>query len=191
MQFQSTATCDACRGTGKHIKEPCKTCRGAGFERVVKNLTVDIPAGIDHGKGLVIRGAGNDGKNGGPAGDAYVMVSVRKSPTFTRDGYHLYCEVPITIAEATLGAEIDIPTLEGTEKYTIPEGTQTGTTFTLRQRGVPVVNSTRRGDLYITVNVEVPKGLTEKQKELLREFAKACGESNYAKKKGFGKKDKK
>ena len=188
MQFQSTATCDACRGTGKHIKEPCKTCRGAGFERVVKNLTVDIPAGIDHGKGLVIRGAGNDGKNGGPAGDAYVMVSVRKSPTFTRDGYHLYCEVPITIAEATLGAEIDIPTLEGTEKYTIPEGTQTGTTFTLRQRGVPVVNSTRRGDLYITVNVEVPKGLTEKQKELLREFAKACGESNYAKKKGFGKK---
>lgn len=191
MQFQSTTTCDQCRGTGKYIKTPCKSCRGAGFERVTKSLTVDIPAGIDHGKGLVIRGAGNDGKNGGIAGDAYVMVSVRRSPIFQRDGYNLYCEVPITIAEATLGAEIEIPTLEGNEKYTVPEGTQTGTTFTLRQRGVPMVNSSRRGDLYVTVNVEVPKGLTEKQKDLLREFAKACGESNYAKKKGFGKKDKK
>ena len=119
------------------------------------------------------------------------MVSVRRSPIFQRDGYNLYCEVPITIAEATLGAEIEIPTLEGNEKYAIPEGTQTGTTFTLRSRGVPVVNSSRRGDLYVTVNVEVPKGLTEKQKELLREFAKECGENNYQKKKGFGKKDKK
>ena len=191
MQFQSTTTCDVCRGTGKYIKTPCKDCRGSGFERVTKSLTVDIPAGIDHGKGLVIRGAGNDGKNGGIAGDVYVIVSVRKSSTFRRDGYHLYCEVPITISEATLGAEIEITTLEGREKYTIPEGTQTGTTFTLRQRGVPVVNSSRRGDLYFTVNVEIPKGLNEKQKELLRAFAEACGESNYQKKKGFGKKDRK
>jgi molecular chaperone DnaJ len=119
------------------------------------------------------------------------MVSVRRSQTFERDGYNLYCEVPLTISEATLGAEIEIPTLEGVEKYTIPEGTQTGSSFTLRQRGVPIVNSTRRGDLIFRVNVEVPKGLNEKQKELLREFAKACGESNYAKKKGFLKKDKK
>ena len=162
-----------------------------GRVRRSRKVSVDIPAGIDHGKGLVIRGAGNDGKNGGIAGDAYVLVSVRRSPVFQRDGYNLYCEVPITIAEATLGAEIEIPTLEGNEKYTVPEGTQTGTTFTLRQRGVPIVNSSRRGDLFVTVNVEVPKGLTEKQKELLREFAKACGENNYAKKKGFGKKDKK
>ena len=95
------------------------------------------------------------------------------------------------MAEAALGAEIEIPTLEGREKYTIPEGTQTGTTFNLRSRGVPIVNSSRRGDLYITVNVEIPKSLNDKQKELLREFAKACGESNYAKKKAFGKKDKK
>ena len=191
MQFQSTTTCDQCRGTGKYVKTPCSKCRGAGYERVTKNLTVDIPAGIDHGKGLVIRGAGNDGKNGGIAGDVYVMVSVRKSSTFKREGYDLYCEVPITISEATLGAEIEVPTLEGREKFNIPDGTQTGTTFTLKQKGVPMVNSSRRGDLYFRVNVEIPKGLNEKQKELLRAFADACGESNYQKKKGFFKKDKK
>ena len=182
MQFQSTTTCDQCRGTGKYIKTPCSKCRGAGYERVTKNLTVDIPAGIDHGKGLVIRGAGNDGKNGGIAGDLYVMVSVRKSSTFKREGYDLYCEVPITISEATLGAEIEVPTLEGREKFLIPDGTQTGTTFTMKQKGVPMVNSSRRGDLYFRVNVEIPKGLNEKQKELLRAFADACGESNYQKK---------
>jgi len=191
MQFQSTTTCETCRGTGKYIKTPCTKCRGAGFERVTKKLTVDIPAGIDHGKGLIIRGAGNDGKNGGPAGDVLVMVSVRRSSTFKREGYNLFCEVPITISEATLGADIEIPTLEGNEKFTIPEGTQTGTSFTMRGKGVPMINSSRRGDIIFRVNVETPKGLTEKQKELLREFAKACGESNYAKKKGFLKKDKK
>ena len=191
MQFQSTTTCDQCRGTGKYIKTPCQKCRGAGFERVTKNLTVDIPAGIDHGKGLVIRGAGNDGKNGGIAGDVYVIVSVRKSSTFKREGYNLYCDVPITIVEATLGADIEVPTLEGREKFTIPDGTQTGTTFTLRQKGVPIVNSNKRGDLIFRVIVETPKGLSEKQKDLLRAFADACGESNYAKKKGFFKKDKK
>lgn len=161
------------------------------MERISKSLTVTIPAGIDHGKGLVVRGAGNDGKNGGPSGDVYVIVSVRKSPTFKREGYNLFCEVPVTMSEAALGAEIEIPTLEGREKYTIGEGTQTGTTFTLKQRGVPIVNSSRRGDLYFTVHVEIPKSLNDKQKELLREFAKACGESNYAKKKSFLKKDKK
>ncbi len=191
MQFQSTVTCDTCRGTGKSIKTPCQKCRGSGFERITKNLTVDIPAGIDHGKGLVIRGAGNDGKNGGIAGDVYVIVSVRKSSTFKREGYNLYCDVPITISEATLGAEIEVPTLEGREKFTIPDGTQTGTTFTLKQKGVPIINSSKRGDLIFRVNVEIPKGLTEKQKDLLRAFADACGESNYAKKKGFFKKDKK
>lgn len=191
MQFQSTTTCDKCRGTGRFIKDPCQKCRGTGLERENKKLTVDIPAGIDHGKGLVIRGAGNEGKNGGPAGDVYVMVSVRKSNTFQRDGYNIFCEIPITISEATLGAEIQIPTLEGMENYTIPEGTQNGTTFTLRQKGVPVINSSRRGDLIFRVNVEVPKGLTQKQKELLRAFADECGESNYSKKSGFFKRNKK
>ena len=191
MQFQTTTTCDTCRGTGRYIKNPCQKCKGSGFERQTKKLSVNIPAGIDHGKGLIMRGEGNEGKNGGPAGDVLVMVSVRRSPTFKREGYNLYCEVPITMSEAALGAEIEIPTLEGREKLSIPEGTQTGTVFPLRQRGVPMVNSSRRGDLYVTVNVEIPKSLNEKQKELLREFAKACGESNYAKKKSFLKKDKK
>ncbi len=191
MQFQTTKTCDTCRGTGKYIKEPCSKCRGTGFDRITKKLTVNIPAGIDHGKGLIMRGEGNDGKNGGSAGDVLVMISVRPSPIFKRDGYNLYCDIPITISEATLGAEIEIPTLEGRERFTIPDGTQTGTTFTLKERGVPMVNSSRRGNLYFKVNVEVPRGLNEKQKELLREFAKSCGESNYAKKKSFFKKDKK
>lgn len=191
MQFQTTTTCDTCRGTGRYIKNPCKSCRGTGFERVTKKLTVNIPAGIDTGKGLIMRGEGNDGKLGGPAGDVLVMVRVRASQTFKRDGYNLYCEVPITVAEATLGAEIEIPTLEGREKFTIPEGTQTETTFSLRGRGVPIVNSSRRGDLYFTVNVEIPRGLNDKQKEILRQFAEACGENNYAKKKSFFKKDKK
>lgn len=191
MQFQSTTTCDKCRGTGRFIKDPCQKCRSTGLEKENKKLTVDIPAGIDHGKGLVIRGAGNEGRNGGPTGDVYVMVSVRKSSTFQRDGYNIYCEIPITISEATLGAEIQVPTLEGMENYTIPEGTQTGATFTLRQKGVPVINSSRRGDLIFKVNVEIPRGLTQKQKDLLRAFADECGESNYSKKSGFFKRNKK
>ena len=191
MQFQSTTTCDTCRGTGKYIKTPCQKCRGNSFEKEQKSITINIPAGIDHGKGLVIRGGGNDGINGGPTGDVVVMIGVRKSSTFQRDGYDLYCEIPITISEATLGAEIDVPTLEGTEKYTIPDGTQTGTTFTLRNKGVPMVNSNRRGDLIFRVNVEIPRGLTQKQKDLLRAFADECGESNYVKKNSFFKKHKK
>ena len=191
MQFQSTTTCDTCRGTGKYIKNPCNKCRTSGFEREQKSITINIPAGIDHGKGLVIRGGGNDGLNGGPTGDVVVMISVRKSSTFQRDGYDLYCEIPITISEATLGAEIEIPTLEGTEKYNIPDGTQTGTTFTLKNKGVPMVNSNRRGDLIFRVNVEIPRGLTQKQKDLLRAFADECGEGNYAKKNSFFKKHKK
>ncbi len=191
MQFQSTTTCDTCRGTGKYTKNPCQKCRASGFEKENKSITINIPAGIDHGKGLVVRGGGNDGINGGPTGDVLVMVGVRKSSTFQRDGYDLYCEVPITISEATLGAEIEVPTLEGTEKYTIPDGTQTGTTFTLKQKGVPMVNSSRRGDLIFRVNVEIPRGLTEKQKDLLRAFANECGESNYVKKNSFFKKHKK
>ncbi len=188
MQFQSTTTCDNCRGTGKVIKNPCQKCRGTGLERENKKLTINIPAGIDNGKGLVIRGEGHEGRGGGPSGDVYAMITVRRSQIFVRDGYNLYCEVPITISEATLGAEIEVPTLEGNIKYTIPDGTQSGTKFTLRQKGVPIVNSSRRGDIIFTVAVEIPKGLSEKQKDLLRAFADACGEKNYAKRSGFFKK---
>ncbi len=189
MQFQSTVACDACRGKGKIIKDPCTNCRGTGYIRVTKKLEVSIPAGIDDGERIALRGQGCDGRNGGPAGDLIITVRVKRHNVFERDGYHIYCEVPVTISEATLGAEITVPTLEGNEKYTIPEGTQNGTQFTLKGRGIPYVNSSgRRGDLIFAVNVEVPKGLSEKQKELLREFAAACGENNYGKKTGFFKK---
>ena len=138
---------------------------------------------------LRLAGLGDAGANGGPAGDLIVLVSVRPDTLFERDGYDIYCEVPITFTEATLGAEIDIPTLEGKEKFTVPEGTQTGTSFTLKQKGVPYVNnSSRRGDLIITVVIEVPKNLSSAQKEKLREFAELSGETNYTKKTKFFKK---
>ncbi len=189
MSFQSTAACDACRGTGKVIKNPCSKCRGSGQVRENKRLTVSIPAGIDNGERIALRGQGNDGRNGGPAGDLIIGVNVRSHSLFERDGYNIYCEVPLTVAEATLGAEIDVPTLEGNVKYTIPEGTQPGTRFTLRSKGIPYVNGNgRRGDLIFRASVEIPKGLSDKQKEAMRAFADSCGESNYAKHKQFFKK---
>lgn len=186
--MQTTRQCDSCHGTGKIIEKPCHECRGAGYVRVSKKLDVNIPAGIDDGQRIALRGQGSDGRNGGPAGDLNIIVSVRPHAVFERDGYDLYCEVPITYAEATLGAEIEVPTLEGKQKYTIPEGTQTGTMFTLRQKGVQYVNSKSRGNLNITVIVEVPKNLSEEQKNLLRKFADSCGDKNYTKRTKFFKK---
>lgn len=189
MSFQSTAPCEACRGTGRIIKNPCVKCRGTGQIRENKRLTVSIPAGIDNGERIALRGQGNDGRNGGPAGDLIITVSVRSHNIFERDGYNVYCEVPLTVAEATLGAEIDVPTLEGNTKYTIPEGTQPGTRFTLRNKGIPYVNGNgRRGDLIFRATVEIPKGLTDKQKDAMKAFADSCGESNYTKHKQFFKK---
>lgn len=188
MAFQSTTTCDTCRGTGKIIKTPCSGCKGTGYVKVNKKLGVTIPAGIDDGERIALRSQGCDGRNGGPAGDLIITVMVKGHPIFERDGYNIFCEIPITVAEATLGAEIDVPTLEGTQKYTIPEGTQPGTTFTLKGKGIPYINNAnRRGDLIFSVNIEVPKGLSEKQKEHMRAFAEACKESNYSKKSGFFK----
>ena len=189
MSFQSSAPCDACRGSGKIIKNPCSKCRGSGQVRENKRLTVSIPAGIDHGERIALRGQGNDGRNGGPAGDLIITVAVKSHALFERDGYNVYCEVPVTVAEATLGAEIDVPTLEGNVKYDVPEGTQPGTTFTLRGKGIPYVNGNgRRGDLIFRTLVEIPKGLSDKQKDAMKKFADACGESNYAKHKQFFKK---
>ncbi len=189
MSFQSTAPCDSCRGSGKTIKNPCSKCRGSGMARENKRLTVSIPAGIDNGERIALRGQGNDGRNGGPAGDLILSVNVRSHAIFERDGYDIYCEVPLTVAEATLGAEIDVPTLEGNVKYSIPEGTQPGTKFTMRGKGVPFINSgNRRGDLIFRVTVEIPKGLNDKQKAAMKAFADSCGEGNYAKHKQFFKK---
>ena len=189
MQFQSTTTCDACRGTGKIIKNPCSNCRGTGYVKVSKKLNVSIPAGINDGERIALRGQGCDGRNGGPTGDLIITVIVRAHNVFERSGTNIYCEVPITVAEATLGADIEVPTLEGKMTFTIPEGTQPGTEFTIKQKGIPYVNNAnRRGDLIFTVNVEIPKGLSEKQKEHMRAFADSCGKSNYSKKNSFFKK---
>ncbi|MBE6629347.1 MAG: molecular chaperone DnaJ [Ruminococcaceae bacterium] len=188
MQFQSETACDACRGSGKIIKTPCQNCNGKGLIRVTKKLEVSVPAGIDDGERIALRGQGNDGKNGGSAGDLIIQVMVKPHPIFERDGYHIYCEVPIPVTDAILGAEIEIPTLQGKMKYTIPEGTQPGTDFTVRGQGIPYVNnSNRRGDLIFRVNVEIPKGLSEEQKDQVRAFAGKCHEKNYGKKSGFFK----
>lgn len=186
--FQTTRPCDNCHGTGKIIKNPCTYCRGKGYVKNSKKLEVTIPAGIDDGQKVAIRAQGDCGRNGGQNGDLIIAVSVRPHPIFERDGYNIYCEVPITFAEAALGADIQIPTLEGQVSYTIPEGTQNGTQFTLRGKGIPYVNSKSRGDLIFAVSIETPRGLTETQKELLRKFAESLGEKNNSKKESFLKK---
>jgi len=186
--MQTRRQCDHCKGTGKIVETPCGECKGSGFTRVTKKLEVNIPAGIDDGQQIGLRGQGSDGANGGGSGDLNIIISVRPHAVFERDGYDLYLEEPITYAEAALGAEVEIPTLEGTQKLEIPEGTQTGTTFTLRGKGVQQVNSKYRGNLHVTVVVEVPKGLNREQKELLEKFAQSCGEGNYSKRTKFFKK---
>jgi DnaJ-class molecular chaperone len=179
------------------IADWCNVCKEFRDVKIIyaqghKEITVTVPAGIDNGGRIAIRGMGNDGANGGPAGDLIVEVRVKNHQLFDRRGYDIYCDVPITVAEATLGAEIDVPTLEGSKKFTIPEGTQTGTSFSLRGCGVcRLENPDRRGDLIFTVVVETPKGLNSKQRELMRQFAEACGESNYGKKQRFFRKNRK
>ena len=190
--IQTSSVCPECHGTGKIIKTPCKKCGGTGKERISKKLSVNIPAGIDDGQTISLRGEGNAGTNGGPNGDVLITVSVRPHHILTRDGTAIMCEVPITFTQAVLGAEIEVPTLDGKVKYTVPEGTQTGTVFRLRGKGVPVLNnSSRRGDQFVRVNIEVPKNLTKKQKELLSEFSKSVGEDAYTERKSFFEKLKK
>ncbi len=188
--MQSSRPCSACHGTGKIIKNPCKNCRGTGKVKITKKIEVSIPAGIDDGQRIALRGEGHAGSNGGVYGDLLIEISIRPHPVFERRGNHVYCEIPITFTDAALGADIDIPLLDGTtEKYKIPEGTQTGTAFTLRGKGVPSINSpSRKGDLVFTVIVEVPRNLSSEQKELLTKFAETCGDNNNAKKTGFFKK---
>lgn len=190
LGFMQTQTpCSPCKGTGKIIKCPCKNCNGKGYIKLRKKFEINIPAGIDHLQRIVKRGQGSAGRNGGPNGDLIIEVRVAEDKIFTRDGNNIFCEVPISFAEAALGAEIDIPILGGgTEKYDVPEGTQTGTSFTLRGRGIPDINSGRKGDLIITVVVETPRNLSSEQKKLLGEFATSLGESNNKAKDSWFKK---
>lgn len=186
--MQTQRACSACGGRGKIIKTPCKNCNGKGYIRVNKKLAVSIPAGIDSMQKIVLRGQGNAGRNGGAAGDLIIEVRVAEHDLFTRNGTTLYCDVPVSFADAALGAEIDIPVLGGgTEKFSLPEGTQSGTKFTVRGKGVADLNSKRRGDLVITVQVETPKNLTSEQKKLLSAFASSLGENNGAKREKFFK----
>ncbi len=186
--MQTARTCDHCHGKGTVIKNPCKKCGGTGIERKSKTLEVSIPAGIDNLQRVVVRGQGNVAPNGGLAGDLVVEVGIRPHPIFERDGYNVYCNVPVSFAEATLGATITVPTLDGDYTYKIPEGTQTGTTVTLRGRGIPVPNSRSKGDHIFTIVVEVPKNLNETQKKLLRDFEKSCDDHNLSEKASFKEK---
>ena len=186
--FASNGPCRKCGGTGRLIHQPCPDCRGSGAVRKRKTIKVNIPAGIDHGQTISLRGQGNAGKNGGPAGDLLITVMVQPHELFRRDGVDVFCEAPITFTQAVLGAELEIPTIDGKVKYSIPEGTQTGTVFRLKGKGIPVLNGRGRGDQYVTVTIETPRNLNKEQKEALRKFSEAVGENHYEKRKSFFKK---
>ena len=186
--FASNGPCRKCGGTGRLIHQPCPDCRGTGAVRKRKTIKVNIPAGIDHGQTISLRGQGTAGKNGGPAGDLLITVMVQPHELFRRDGVDVFCEAPITFAQAVLGAELEIPTIDGKVKYSIPEGTQTGTVFRLKGKGIPVLNGRGRGDQYVTVTIETPRNLNKEQREALRRFSETLGESNYEKRKSFFKK---
>ena len=179
----STRTCSTCNGEGEVIDSPCSKCHGKGSIRKTKTIEVDIPAGIDNGQMIKLGGQGELGTRGGPRGDLYIEVNVQSHPLFTRDGYDVYLEMPITFAQATLGERIQVPTLDGKVEYEIPEGTQTGTVFRLKGKGIPKLRSNVRGDQYVKVTVEIPKKLNEKQKELVREFARECGQEVHQRQK--------
>ena len=186
--FASNGPCRKCGGTGRLIHQPCPDCRGTGAVRKRKTIKVNIPAGIDHGQTISLRGQGSAGRNGGPAGDLLITVMVQPHELFRRDGVDVFCEAPITFAQAVLGAELEIPTIDGKVKYSIPEGTQTGTVFRLKGKGIPVLNGRGRGDQYVTVTIETPRNLNKEQREALRRFSETLGESNYEKRKSFFKK---
>jgi molecular chaperone DnaJ len=168
--FSVQQTCPKCHGTGKMVKDPCPTCHGNGRVKQNKTLNVKIPAGVDEGDRIRLSGEGEAGVNGGPTGDLYVVVHLKEHPIFQRDGANLHCEMPISFSTAALGGEIEVPTLDGAAKMKIPAETQTGSVFRLRGKGIKPLRSSEHGDLMVHVVVETPVRLTEKQRELLREF---------------------
>ncbi len=169
--MQTVTTCSACGGKGKVAKEPCSKCAGKGRVKKGRKIKVKIPAGIDDGQTISLGGQGNAGEQGAPSGDLYVSVFVRPSQMFERNGFDVSYKMDISFAEAALGATVEVPTLDGKVKYEIPEGTQPGTVFRFKGKGIPYLKRNGRGDQYVMVNVVVPKKLSNKQKELLKEFA--------------------
>ena len=174
--MQTQQPCSRCGGKGKLVKNPCKSCHGSGKTAAKKTLEVSIPMGIDDDQSFALRGMGDAGANGGPAGDLIVSIRVRPSDKFQRDGTTVLYEQPVSFVQATLGAELEIPTIDGKVKYTLPAGTQSGTTFRLRGKGIPELRGRGRGDQYVTVKVQVPTSLNGEQREALHAFAAAMGE---------------
>ncbi len=187
-QMRTQHVCDNCRGRGKIVDKPCHTCAGKGRIRHTVEKTVDIPAGIDDGQIINLRGGGDAGINGGPAGDLRINVNMRPHPIFERRGFDVYCDIPITFAQAALGAEITVPTLDGKVKFTIHEGTQPNDEFKLKGKGIQRLNYIGKGDQYVKIIVEVPRDLSKAQREKLKEFDSLTDDKNYKKKKTFADK---
>ena len=184
-QIVRVATCDECGGTGEVIIDKCKECTGTGRKIKTKKIKVKVPAGVDTGSIISLRGEGEMGQRGGSPGDLFVFIKVEEHELFKREGNNIYFTLPISFTDAALGAEIEVPTLEGIIEYDIPQGTQTGTRFKLKNKGVPNVKGIGKGDLYFTVEVQVPKDLNDRQRELLVDFANESGEYHKESKKGF------
>ncbi|MBN2285601.1 MAG: molecular chaperone DnaJ [Tissierellales bacterium] len=184
-QFSNVRTCPTCGGTGSVIKTPCKVCNGVGQVKKSRNISINIPAGVDSDSIIPLRGEGNHGEIGAAPGDLYVYLNVKPHKIFQRDGYDIWYDMPISFATATLGNTVEVPTLEGKVKYDIPEGTQTGTVFRLKNRGIQHLRGGGKGDQYVRVNIDTPKKMTEKQRKMLLELAKELGEHIEPQKKGL------
>ena len=185
-QMQTQRPCTNCHGTGTVIKEPCEECHGKGTTRKQAKIKIKIPAGIDDSQTIVLRNEGEPGERGGANGDLYIVVKVKRHSIYTRNGDKVLCDIPITFTQATLGADLEIPMVDGSkEKYRIPEATQTGTKFTIRNKGFKAVNGSYQGDFVFTVQVQVPKRLTKEQRDLLVELAKTMNEQPPVRKRGI------
>ena len=187
MVMQQRQPCSRCGGKGRIVKSPCSCCHGTGKTAKKKNLEVKIPAGIADDQSIALRGQGDAGVNGGPAGDVIVIITVRPDPMFERDGYDVRVNVPITYSQAVLGADIVVPTVDGKVEYSVPEGTQSGTVFRLRGKGIQYLNGRGKGDQFVRVNVEIPKKLSRTQREALQAFEDTLKDENYEQRKGFFK----
>jgi len=183
--FSIAKTCGHCNGQGSIISNPCPTCAGSGTQRKTSQLSIKIPAGVDTGSRLKLRGEGEAGGNGGASGDLYVVLQVREHPLFVREGNDVVCDVPVSFAQAALGVELEVPTLDGGAKVKVPAGTQSGQAFRLKARGIPDLNGYGRGDQVVRVVVETPRKLSAKQRELLEEFARLSGEEVHPLSKSF------
>ena len=184
----SQRECPDCHGTGEKIESPCSKCGGSGSVRKTKTIEVNIPAGIDDGQTIKLAGQGEFGEPGAPRGDLYLWIEVKPHKLFKRDGFDIYMDIPISFVQATLGDELEVPTIDGSVKYSMPPGTQTGTVFRLKGKGIQRINSSTRGDQYVKVNVQIPKKISDKQVDLLKKFAEEDGEIVNGSKKKLGQK---